>query len=205
MSKLVAVLFEEEKVYSTIVTMGPETSVGPYSNEPNENVDQEPDIALSVLENIQAKAKEANVELQDAVVLFHGADGKVKIKQTKDVTTGKGAKRGAFWGLLAGLILGGPIGGLLWGLGIGAVYGKAVDHGIDDKFLKSVGQWLGPRKSAVVIMVQDEDADRAEAYFKTFGTEVHVADLDEEAEKAVDAAAENDSVSQAVSDEFDVD
>jgi uncharacterized membrane protein len=204
MSKLIALLFEEEETYSQVVTVGTEGQIAPSVGPPAHAVDSEPDVALSVLKTIRQKAKEADAKLEDAVVVYKTHSGEVKIKQTQDVTTGKGARRGVFWGLLAGLILGGPIAGVLWGLGVGSIYGAAVDHGIDDKFLRNVGKWLRPNRSAVLVMVQDEDTERAIAYLETFDAEMHVSDLSEQAAEAAEKAAEHEAVSQAVKAEYDI-
>jgi uncharacterized membrane protein len=204
MSVLIALIFDEEGEVVVEAMRDPvATPSGAVVGFPAGSVvEEDPEIAKGVLKNILAKAKEADVKLEDAVILHRAANGQVKIKQTKEVTAGKGAKRGAFWGLLAGLLLGGPIGGLLWGLGIGAVYGAVSDHGIDDKFLKGVSKGLTRKKSAVLILVKDEDAERAVAYLRTFDADMHVTDLSKETEEAADKAAENEEIAQAVEAEF---
>ena len=154
--------------------------------------------ATAALKDIEEKAKKAGVKLEDAVVVYKTKDGEVKIKQTRDVTAGKGAGRGAFWGLLVGLLFGGPIGGVLWGLGLGAIYGHVVDHGVDDKFIKDVGDALKPTTSALLMLIQEEDYDDAMAYLRTFDTKIYEAELDEGTEKMVIKAAENRDVAQAV-------
>ncbi|MFA9403813.1 MAG: DUF1269 domain-containing protein, partial [Anaerolineales bacterium] len=138
----------------------------------------------------------------DAVVVYKTKSGDVKIKQTKDITLGKGAGRGAFWGLLIGLLFGGPLGGVLWGLGIGAIYGRVVDHGVDDKFIQDVGDALKPSTSALLILIREEDYDDALAYLKTFDAKIYEAELGEEAEEAVVKAAENPEIAKAVDVEF---
>ncbi len=197
--KLVALTFEElnensaawESVHGR---WAPETGGLPIGDEPEQ--------AASILKYIEKKAKEAGVELEDAVVVYKTKSGEVKIKQTKDITLGKGAGRGAFWGLLIGLLFGGPLGGVLWGLGIGAIYGRVVDHGVDDKFIQDVGGALKPSTSALLILIREEDYDDALAYLKTFDTKIYEAELGEEVEDAVVKAAENRELAEAVEAEF---
>ena len=86
----------------------------------------EPYLAIAALDEIEKRAK-------DAVIAFKTAGGRIKIRQTKDMTTGKGARRGGFWGLVVALILGGPLFGVLAGLGLGAIAGRRIDHGLDDE------------------------------------------------------------------------
>jgi len=194
-SKLIALIFQEQQQDALMASGDITGSVVRVTNTG-------PDQALAVLEAVEKKAKEAGVKLEDAVVLFRTQDNKLKIKQTRDMTAGKGAKWGSFWGLLAGLILGGPIAGALWGLGIGAIYGGKVDHGIDDKFLKSVGKAIDLKTSAVLVLIRQEDYDGAIAYLKTFDAEVYEADISDETEEAVLKAAEDEHISKAVQAEF---
>jgi len=198
-SKLVGLVFQEGvHTLSTWAAVPPAREAGAGEVV----MDDSPDRALANLKTIQAKAKEADVELEDAVVIYRAHDGRIKIKQTKDITAGKGAGRGAFWGLLVGLLLGGPIGGLLGGLGIGALYGKIVDHGIDDKFIKDIGDSLRRTNSAVLLLIPEENYPGAIAYLETFDAEIYEAEIGEEVEEAVREAVEKPEVAQAVEDEF---
>lgn len=203
MSKLIALLFEEAETglvaHSTV-----QSSMGGVQVASAGTVEPGPDIAYAVLKTIRDKAKEANVKLEDAVVVYKTPGGLTRIRQTKELTAGKGATRGVFWGLLAGLILGGPVAGLLWGMGIGAVYGASIDHGIDNKFLRDVADGLMSNRSAVLVMVQDKDAEDAIAYLETFDAEMHVTDLSEEAEMAAQKAAEHEEIAQAVQTEYSI-
>jgi uncharacterized membrane protein len=204
-SKLIALLFEEEELVQDILAAPSAAGMGTAdATSPTLTVDPDPTIALSVMETIQQKAKEEGVKVEDAVVLFRNPEGQLKIKQFEELTAGKGAKRGVFWGLLAGLVLGGPVAGLLWGLGIGAVVGAATDHGIDNKFLRSVGEGLRLNHSAVLVLVKDEDAPGAIEYLQTFDTELHVTDFSEATQEAAEKAAENDGVANAVEGQFEI-
>jgi len=206
MSKLIALVYQEEEQYSQQVIAPPEVGAGPpMLGDTTPVLDPEPLYAQAALKDIQRKAKEAGVKLEDAVILFKTPRGEVKIKQTEDLTAAKGARRGVFWGLLAGLVVGGPIAGILLGLGIGAGIGAKVDHGINDKFLKEVTESLSLNKSAVLIMVDDEIADRAVAYLKTFDTEMHVADLNDEAAAVAEEAVERQDIAEAVQSEYKID
>ena len=199
-SRLVALIFEEEvrKVQSLPLSAQQGTEVGQVV------VGESPDKALAGWREIRQKAKDADVELEDAVLIYKTTDGQTEIRQFKELTGGKGAARGAFWGLLAGLIFGGPVAGVLWGLGIGAVYGKAVDHGIDNKFLRDAGRALRPAHSAILMLIQDQDYEGAMAYLKTFDARIYESEFSQEAEKATQKAAENPEIARAVEAEFQV-
>lgn len=189
MSKLVALVFDPQQAETVLMsTLGGGATV----------TQEDPSQALEMLKFLRKKAKENDVELEDAVVVYRTQRGEVKVKQTKEVTTGKGAKRGSFWGLLAGVVLGGPIVGILGGMGLGALYGKLTDHGINDQFIKDVGHALERNGSALMLMIKDEDYARSIEYLKTFDMKILEADLSEETEKAVLQAAENDEIARAV-------
>ena len=161
-----------------------------------------PDRAEGALKDIKRDSKEKGFTLDDAVIVHKTPKGGLKIRESKDMTTGKGAGRGAFWGLLVGLIFGGPLLGLLGGLGIGAVFGKAVDHGIDNQFIKDVGNSLRPTRSAILMLVPVSDYDNAMAYLKTYDTKIYEADFSEETHAAVKKAAEDPKVADAVEAEY---
>ncbi|GAB4448070.1 MAG: DUF1269 domain-containing protein [Anaerolineae bacterium] len=189
MSKLVALIFDPQQAEGVLASMGG-VSVNLTREDPSQ--------ALDMLKFLHKKAKEADVELEDAVVVYRTQQGEVKIKQTREVTAGKGAKRGSFWGLLVGVLLGGPVVGILGGMGLGALYGKLTDHGINDQFIKDVGQALKHNGSALMLMIKDEDYPRSIAYLKTFEFKILEADVSDETEQAVLTAAENDDVARAV-------
>ena len=194
MSKLVALVFESRQAESLV--MGGGYAGGTQTSE------ADPSQALEMLKFLRNKAKEAKVELEDAVVVYKTAKGEVKIKQTKDLTTGKGAGWGSFWGLLVGVLLGGPLVGILGGLGLGALYGKLTDHGISDQFIKDVGRALDRSGSALMLLLKDEDYPRAIEYLKTFELQILEADISQDTESAVLKAARQDQVARAVDQEM---
>jgi uncharacterized membrane protein len=162
----------------------------------------EPYLAMAALDEIEKKAKAAGVDVKDAVIAFKTGEGRIKIRQTKDMTSGKGARRGGFWGLLVGLILGGPLLGALAGLGLGAIAGRRIDHGLDDDFVSQVSRSLKPSTSALLVLIDQEHAEKAPAYLKSFDVEMHVADMSQETEEALGQAAEDEAVAEAVQAEF---
>ncbi len=88
------------------------------------------DGAEKLLKTLNGLAKENLVELDDAVIVVKDEDGKIKVKETAELTKGKGAAKGGTLGFVAGLLLGGPIGGALLGAAAGALLAKKVDLGI---------------------------------------------------------------------------
>ena len=86
--------------------------------------------------------KEKLVDLQDAVVVEHRSDGKIKLHQAIS-TTGAGAAGGALWGGLIGLLFLAPLFGMAIGAASGAVAGKVTDAGVNDDFIKQLGEQPG--------------------------------------------------------------
>ena len=103
--------------------------------------------------------KEHLVSLQDAAVAVRKQDGKVKIHQAGSLVAG-GAFGGAFWGFLIGLIFFVPFLGAAIGAATGALAGKFTDIGVDDKFIKEVGETLQPGNSAIFLLFSDAKYDR---------------------------------------------
>lgn len=100
-------------------------------------------------------AQEGGLDLADAVVVAKTKEGRTLIRQTVDISPGRGALGGAWLGTLVGLLFGGPIGGALAGAAGGALYGKLVDIGLDDGWVKQMANWIDPGTSALLLLVND--------------------------------------------------
>jgi uncharacterized membrane protein len=131
----------------------------PHEQPPEQNVlavlfdkPTRADEALLAVIHLQ---QEGGIQLADAVVVAKNADGNTAIRQTVDVTPGRGAISGMWLGTLVGLLFGGPIGGAVAGAAGGALYGKLVDIGLDDKWVKQMADWIDPGTSALLLLVND--------------------------------------------------
>src|SRR6476619_5786879 len=100
--------------------------------------------------------KEHLVTLEDAVVVEHRPDGKIKLHQAMS-TSGAGAAGGALWGGLIGLLFLAPLFGMAIGAASGAVAGKLTDAGVNDDFMKQLGAKV-PSGSAALIALGRADA-----------------------------------------------
>jgi len=99
------------------------------------------------------------IGLDDAAVAVRNKEGKVRVKQVTSLA-GSGALGGAFWGLLIGLIFFVPVFGMVIGAAAGAIAGKYADVGVDDKFIKEVGNSIQPGNSALFLLVRDATPDK---------------------------------------------
>ena len=131
--------------------------------------------------------QQALIGLDDLVVVVRRQSGKVNVKQAINLT-GSGALSGAFWGMLVGFIFLAPGLGALVGAATGALSGKAADLGIDDRFIKDVGEAIPPGSSALFLLFHQVTPDKVLAEMKEFGGKVVQTNLSAEDEAALHEA-----------------
>jgi uncharacterized membrane protein len=124
--------------------------------------------AEQVLETLKGLQGEHLIDLQSAALIVRQADGKVRIKETKDFDVKQGAIGGAVAGGLLGLLRGNLLAGALLGAAGGAAAGKVIDLGLEDSFLEDVGESLGSGTSAVVALVDFRHVDAAMEELEAF-------------------------------------
>jgi uncharacterized membrane protein len=125
--------------------------------------------AEQMLSLVQDLAKKQVITLQDAaIVTWQAGNKKPKTKQLENVA-GTGALSGAFWGMLFGLIFFVPFFGMAIGAAMGALTGKFNDYGIDDNFIKTVGQKVTPGSSALFLMTSNAVMDKVADEVKSKG------------------------------------
>jgi uncharacterized membrane protein len=114
-----------------------------------------PSRATEVLVNLMHLQQEGALRLGDAVVIAKDESGRARIHETVDITPGKGALMGGWWGLFASLLVG-PL-AIAGGVAAGALYGKLVDRGLDDDWVKQMSEWLDSGRSALLLLVTVEN------------------------------------------------
>ncbi len=161
--------------------------------------------AFDALVKLQEMQKMKLIELEDAAVATMNEKGKVKVKQTLEKQhTGAVASFGFFWGFLIGLIFGGP---LFWGLFtalLSGLLGKTTDLGIDNKFIKEVGESLATGDSALFLLVISVTADKVLPELEQFGGTVYQTSLSNEAEANIKKALEHEDVSKAAEETLEL-
>ena len=75
---------------------------------------------------------------------------------------------GSFWGLLIGFLFLNPLAGAAVGAGAGALSGKLADIGINDKFMKDLGETFTPATSALFVLVRKATPDKVLEGLKGF-------------------------------------
>jgi uncharacterized membrane protein len=134
--------------------------------------------AQEVTANLAAAQKAHLIDLEDLVIVER-KDDKIKLHQPS--LTGAGALGGAAWGGLIGLIFLVPFFGMAIGAATGAMAGAMSDAGIDDNFMKSLGEKLEPGGAAVIGLVRSVNEEKILENVKIPG-ELIQSSLTEEAE-----------------------
>lgn len=96
------------------------------------------------------------IQLHDAVFVSRDAQGRAHVRETTDLSTGRGALSGAMWGLLIGTLLGGPVGGVIGSAasaGSGALLAKLVDTGIKDEKIAQLRAVVPPGGTALALLI----------------------------------------------------
>ena len=115
---------------------------------------KDPNGASEALKTLKQAKKEHWIAIKDAAVLTKDANGKLHIKETKDMGGGKGAVVGGVLGGALGLLIG-PIGwAAVGGAVIGGLAAKMSDGGFSDARLKKLGEGLTPNSSAIVAVIE---------------------------------------------------
>ena len=138
--------------------------------------------AGQVLDTLRSVQKEGYLSLDDSALVVKDESGKVHVKNEMD----RGVKIGAVGGGVLGLLLGSvffPLGGLLVGALAGGLIGKTVDLGVDQRFVKEVGEDMQPGTSALFFLVRDADPDVAVAALRPYKGTVRHTTFPPEAEE----------------------
>jgi uncharacterized membrane protein len=159
----------------------------------------EADRALTELSRLR---QEYLIDLEDAVVAIRDPDGKLHLKQSVNLI-GAGAASGGLWGAMWGSLVGllflnpliGLVAGAALGAGSGALSGSLVDYGINDDFIRSVGQTLRPNTSALFVLVRKVQPEKVLSEISShFRGHVIRSSLSPEQEARLQAALSGGSV-----------
>jgi uncharacterized membrane protein len=144
------------------------------------------DEARHVMGTIGELIKEHSLEIEDAVIVERKEDGKIKLHQPS--TAGAGAAGGALWGGLIGLIFLMPLFGMAIGAATGAAAGAVSDYGIDDKFMKELGDKLPEGGAAIFVLVRHATTDKVVPEISKYGGHLIQSSLSNEQETALQEA-----------------
>ncbi|HEU4658723.1 MAG TPA: DUF1269 domain-containing protein [Capillimicrobium sp.] len=139
------------------------------------------DTAQNVMRTLNELSVEHAIALDDAVIVEHRPDGKIKLHQTMKPAAA-GAAAGALWGGLIGLLFLAPFVGMAVGAAAGGATGAMADVGVDDRFMKHLAEDLQPGTAAVILLVRESTPDKVLPRLSPYGGRVIHSSLSDDAE-----------------------
>jgi uncharacterized membrane protein len=137
------------------------------------------DSAITRLKDMQARGL---IRIHDGAILrWNDGASKPRTEQLTSIT-GPLALSGAFWGMLFGLLFFVPLFGAAVGATVGALSGHFAKIGIDEKFINSVKEQIGPGSSALFLLSSDAVRDRVAEEVKGMEFEIISTNLSQEEE-----------------------
>lgn len=151
--------------------------------------------ADDVLTKLRALQKEHLIDLEDACIVVRDDKGKVHLKQAINLTAigaASGMTTGMLVGAIAGLLILNPLAGMamggIAGAGFGALSGSLSDYGINDEFIKDLGDSLSNETSALFVLIKSSTADKVIPEIESFHPKVLKTSLSNEQEEKLKAA-----------------
>lgn len=151
--------------------------------------------AEQVLQKLRSLKQEYLIDLEDAVVVVCDENNKVSLKQSINLTSlgaSSGLVSGGLFGSLIGLLFLNPLAGFAIGgavgAGAGALSGALSDYGINDDFIKSLGETLPASSSALFVLVRKVQPEKVLAEFEGLQGRVLKTSLSPEQEQALQQA-----------------
>ena len=118
--------------------------------------------------------------VDDAVVVVRKQDGGVHAEQASRLV-GMGSLGGVFWGMLIGALFWSK----WWGLSIGGVFG---DIGVDEEYVRDVGNAIGKGDSAIFLLVNEVLAGQVIKIGESYNTQVYPLEISDENKSRLMAA-----------------
>jgi len=160
--------------------------------------------ASEVLNTLQEMNQSWVVDLNDAVAVYRDYNGKLRVDQSFQATTGEGAAWGGLLGGLIGAMLAAPftggasvaavlVAGSVSGAALGATAGAIdaetwkEDYGISEDFVQRTGAMVQPGDSAIFALLRTLDPDLVATQFKGYGGTILRTTLNDDQRKKVEA------------------
>lgn len=146
--------------------------------------------AFKMRAELMTLQKDYLIDMEDVVVVTKNEAGEIKLHQAANLTA-TGAMSGGFWGLLIGAIFLNPLLGAAVGAGAGALSGKLADIGINDQFMKDIGETFQPGTSGLFILVRRVTPDKVLDALKGFEGKVIQTSLTKDKEEELRGVLES--------------
>lgn len=116
-------------------------------------------VADTVLGSVENLVSAGHLDIEDACVVLKDKKGKVHLHQEKEMSV---------MGAVTGFALGTFLGWFVWlpylgipGAILGAMAGKISDRGIDDNYMKDLGEEMTPESSALFVLLRSSSVESA--------------------------------------------
>ena len=154
--------------------------------------------ALEAEEEAQRLADDGIIQPDAIAAIIRKKNGKFKVV-TNHHTVGSGTTYGMLWGLLFGVLFFVPVFGMAVGAGLGALMGKLEKAGLDTEFQRQVRGMLEPGTSALFLIVERVEPDKAIEALGKYGGTVLQSSLSPEAEEQLQHELHGRAAEQPVS------
>jgi uncharacterized membrane protein len=143
--------------------------------------------ALVAEKEAQRLADELIVRPDAIAAIVRRTDGTYQVT-TNHHAVGSGATWGMFWEFFFGLLFFVPVLGMPIGAGLGALFGKLEQAGIDKEFQSRVRDLLRPGTSALFLVLADETPENAVSALSRSGGTILETRLSKEVERKLQCA-----------------
>ncbi|MEU4570985.1 DUF1269 domain-containing protein [Nonomuraea sp. ATR24] len=142
-----------------------------------------PDVAtaVAVRDRLIELQRQNLITLEDMAIVERRDNGTIKLHQSVG-TTGMGAASGALWGGLIGMLFFMPLFGMALGAATGAAGGAMTDLGVNDAFMRELGDKLEPGTAALFVLVVRSTPDKVIPEVQPYGGHVIQTSLSREEE-----------------------
>ena len=140
------------------------------------------EIAESAFFDLKMDKRGRLIDFKDAAIVNRDKEDKLHIKETADLSVGKGVVYGGIIGALIGLIAG-PIGAAIGGTAgvvVGGIAAKNIDAGIPDKRLTEIGATLNSGSSVILVLIEQRWFEPVHTWLEEAGGDVLSEPLKEE-------------------------
>lgn len=137
--------------------------------------------AFSLRETLWKMEDESVIDVGDAVVVTRNHEGKVRLHQSLPLTA-VGSAFGSVSGMILGMMILSPLLGSVAGAAAGATAGALADSGIDDAFMKELGETLTPGSSALFVAVRKTKPEKVLEWLQPYAGSCKILQCDMPAE-----------------------
>lgn len=142
--------------------------------------------AFEVRDTLLRLQKEYLIAMEDLVVVTKDGAGKVRLHQSNLAAVG--VVSGGVGGSLIGALFLNPLLGLIVGAAFGAISGSLADYGIDDDFMRSLGETVHPGNAAIFTLIRHSSPDELLPELGAFGGTILHTSLTQADEERLRAA-----------------